>query len=255
MSKPSPTPDVLRAHRFVAAYPPPGRLIQCGVTGAHLYGFPSLDSDVDLKGLHSAPLDLLLGLDEPKETHDVLLDFEGVEHDLTTHEVAKALRLLLRGNGNILERFLSPFQLVQSEEVEALQSLARGAISKRFVGHYRGFFRGMQREHGLHHRAKTLLYSYRVALTGAHLLSTGELVGDVTTLAPRYGFESVLALVRLKAELGEKTVLDEATERPHCERWPELEKLLQRSLTNSSLPDEPPNRSALNQWLLDLRRG
>ena len=52
----------------------------------------------------------LLGLDRPQETHDVLTDFEGLEHDLTTHEAAKALTLLLQGNGNVLERLLSSHQ-------------------------------------------------------------------------------------------------------------------------------------------------
>ncbi len=42
------TPDLERACRFLAVHPPPGVLLQCGITGAHYYGFPSPDSDVDL---------------------------------------------------------------------------------------------------------------------------------------------------------------------------------------------------------------
>jgi len=51
-AKPLPVPfppDLSRARRFVAAHPPPGDPIVVAVTGAHLYGFPSPDSDVDLK--------------------------------------------------------------------------------------------------------------------------------------------------------------------------------------------------------------
>lgn len=111
-----------RALRFLHAHAPPGALLQCGVTGAHAYGFLSPDSDVDLKGLHLTPTEQVLGLDAPRETHDVLVDFEGVEHDLTTHEAGKALGLLARGNGNVLERLLSPLQLVESTSTPCASS-------------------------------------------------------------------------------------------------------------------------------------
>ena len=38
------------------------------VSGAHLYGFPSPDSDVDLRGCHKLPLSDVVGLDTPRET-------------------------------------------------------------------------------------------------------------------------------------------------------------------------------------------
>jgi hypothetical protein len=109
------TPDErARALRFLDAHAPPGTLLQCGVTGAHAYGFLSPDSDVDLKGVHLAPTAALLGLGGPKETHDVLVYFEEVEHDLTTHEAAKALGLLARGNGNERSRGRSERMVVES---------------------------------------------------------------------------------------------------------------------------------------------
>ena len=248
-------PDLEKAERFLAAYPPPGRLIQCGVTGAHFYGFPSPDSDLDLKGVHLAPTRTLLGLDRPQETHDVLTDFEGLEHDLTTHEAAKALTLLLQGNGNVLERLLSPFQLVESEEAEALAELARGAVSQAFYRHYRGFFGGMQREHGVKGRAKTMLYAYRVALTGVPLLETGEVVGDVRVLGPAYGFDEVSELVELKAAAAEKAPLGEAEDARFRARWPALEARLEEARARSTLPEAPTNRGAMNEWLVRLRGG
>ncbi len=248
-------PDLERARRFLAAHPPPGALLQCGVTGAHYYGFPSPDSDVDLKGVHLAPTRAWLGLDRPAETHDVLTDFEGVEHDLTTHEVGKALGLLLRGNGNVLERFTSPLQVVESEDVDALAELARGAVSKRFAGHYRGYFEGMCREHERAEapRAKKLLYVYRVALTGVHLLRTGEVRGDVSANAAEHGVEDVEELVRAKAELGEKSAIDPALDAKHRARWPMLAALLADALAESPLPDGATNRAEVDAWLVARR--
>jgi predicted nucleotidyltransferase len=248
-------PDLDRARRFVEHTRPPGEVIVCGITGSHFYGFPSADSDVDMKGIHVAPLRAMLGLNEPPPTHDRLEIFEGVEHDLTTHEAKKALSLLLRGNGNMLERILTPIQLYESEDLNALRALAQGAVAKRFFPHYRGFLTAMKREHEKSDapRAKKLLYAYRVALTGAHLMLTGELRGDVIANADEHGISGVRELVQHKAEHGEKCALDPALDAEHRARWPALEALLVQSFVKSPLPEDPPNAAAMDAWLIDRR--
>ena len=55
-----------RLQRFVAAQPYP--LLFATISGAHLYGFPSPDSDFDLRGAHVLPLVRVIGLDVPDET-------------------------------------------------------------------------------------------------------------------------------------------------------------------------------------------
>jgi RNA repair pathway DNA polymerase beta family len=55
-----------RLHRIVAAQPYP--LLFATISGAHLYGFPSPDSDFDLRGAHVLPLDAVVGLDVRDET-------------------------------------------------------------------------------------------------------------------------------------------------------------------------------------------
>ena len=47
-----------RLHRIVAAQPYP--LLFATISGAHLYGFPSPDSDFDLRGAHVLPLEKVL---------------------------------------------------------------------------------------------------------------------------------------------------------------------------------------------------
>src|SRR5262249_36553723 len=47
------TPNLEIARRFLDAHGPEGRLL-VGITGAHFYGFPSPDSDIDMKGIHLA---------------------------------------------------------------------------------------------------------------------------------------------------------------------------------------------------------
>src|SRR5688572_13227944 len=55
-----------RLHRIVAAQPYP--LLFATISGAHLYGFPSPDSDYDLRGAHVLPLDAVVGLEVRDET-------------------------------------------------------------------------------------------------------------------------------------------------------------------------------------------
>ncbi len=243
-------PDLDIARRFLEARPAPGPILQCAITGAHNYGFPSEDSDLDIKGLHLAPSHQIIGLGKAREAHDALEIFEGVECDLTTHEAKPALVSLLNGNGNMLERFTSPFQLVPG--FEELADLARASVSKASFRHYNGYLKGMRHEHGLKHRAKTALYCYRVALTGTHLLNTGEIEPNLTILAPNYGLD-VQELIDFKREHGEKCRLPEDLDAKHMGAFEGLENGLLQACEQSRLPRVPTNRDAVEAWLVAHR--
>lgn len=247
-------PDTALAGRFLATRPIPGRLLLCGVTGAHHYGFPSPDSDLDLKGIHLAPTEALLGLSVPAETWDETEWFEGVECDLTSHELGKAMHLLLRGNGNMLERILSPYQVVRTDELAELQALARASVGKQVYGHYRGYFAGMQREHAREPRTKSMLYTYRVALTGIHLLTTGELEADVSVNGPRYGVPEVVELVALKAAAKEKASLPADLDARFRAGWERLAVALDTAHAESALPEAARNAAEIERWVVARRK-
>ena len=52
--------------RQVEQHPYP--LLFATISGAHLYGFPSPDSDFDLRGAHVLPLEKVVGLEARDET-------------------------------------------------------------------------------------------------------------------------------------------------------------------------------------------
>ncbi|MCB0126208.1 MAG: nucleotidyltransferase domain-containing protein, partial [Caldilineaceae bacterium] len=54
-----------RLQKIVAQQPHP--LLFVTISGAHLYGFPSPDSDWDLRGMHVLPVDAFLGLGGPRD--------------------------------------------------------------------------------------------------------------------------------------------------------------------------------------------
>jgi len=68
----------------------PYRLVFATVSGAHLYGFPSPDSDYDLRGCHVLPIWEVVGLDPGRETVESSTTEDGLEVDLVTHDVPTA---------------------------------------------------------------------------------------------------------------------------------------------------------------------
>src|ERR1700753_3827706 len=92
-------------HRIVAAQPYP--LLFATISGAHLYGFPSPDSDFDLRGAHILPLEKIAGLEVEDETVQDSRIIEGLEMDIVSHDARKFFGLLLKKNGYVLEQLLS----------------------------------------------------------------------------------------------------------------------------------------------------
>jgi predicted nucleotidyltransferase len=85
--------DVAASHQFP--------LVFATVSGAHLYGFPSPDSDWDLRGVHILPVRDVAGLDRGPGTIEVARKTDDLDLDLVTHDAEKFFRhaLLLRLRG------------------------------------------------------------------------------------------------------------------------------------------------------------
>ncbi|WP_432094946.1 nucleotidyltransferase domain-containing protein [Streptomyces sp. bgisy100] len=160
-------------------------LVFATVSGAHLYGFPSRDSDIDLRGAHLLPVRDLIGLEEAEETRSRMAVRDGTELDLVTHDLRKFARLMLRRNGYVLEQLLSPLVVRTSPVHTELAALAPGAVTRHHAHHYRGFAATQWRLFGKTGELKPLLYTFRALLTGIHLMRSGEVVAHLPTLADR----------------------------------------------------------------------
>jgi predicted nucleotidyltransferase len=224
------------------------------LSGAHAYGFPSPDSDLDLKAVHTEATRRLLGLDPPSPHASRMETIREVEVDYTSNEVGPVLGGVLAGNGNYIERFLGDLVLHQAPELAELRPLVRRALSRRVYRHYRGFATQQRTAFETADRptAKKLLYVLRTALTGMHLLRTGDVVTDVTRLAGEYGFEQVPALIEIKRG-GERVPLDGAAVDEWRPRLDRLFELLDRARGESALPDESSGRTELEDWLVEHR--
>jgi uncharacterized protein len=223
------------------------------LSGAHAYGFPSPDSDLDLKAIHVARTIDLVGFETPAPTFDRAEIIDGVEIDYTSNELAHALLGILAGNGNFIERALGRLIVEKSALFDDLSRLTSRSLSRRVHRHYKGFAQNQLRFLDRNPTAKKLLYVLRTALTGTHLLETGELEADLTRLMDRYGLSDASELVERK-RAGERVDLDA----PMLERWmPRLSDVfarLDRARDESPLPEDPQNEAEVRAWLLEVRR-
>jgi predicted nucleotidyltransferase len=248
-------PRLSRLQAIAAAQPFP--LLFATVSGAHLYGFPSPDSDWDLRGVHVLPPAQLLGLDEGPPTIEVAEDQPGLELDLVTHDAKKFFELMLRRNGYVLEQLFSPLIVHTTPEHAELREIARGCITRHHRHHYRGF---AETQWSLFHkesppRVKPLLYVYRVLLTGVHLMRTGELEANLVLLNEVFRLPQLPELIARKTGGAEKGTLPQGDLAFHEREFHRLVTLLEESAEASALPEAPTTRPALNDLLLRLRLG
>lgn len=249
-----------RLHRIVAAQPYP--LLFATISGAHLYGFPSPDSDFDLRGAHVLPLEMVLGLDAKHETVESAKIIDGLDMDIVSHDVKKFIGLLLKPNGYVLEQLFSPLIVhttAHHEELKALCSPGQsgtGVVTKHHANHYFGFaetqWKLFLKESP--RRVKPLLYVYRVLLTGIHLMRTGQIEANLVTLNQEFQLPCIPDLVGRKT-CGEDSPLTDADITFHESEYQRLRDVLQSAYETSPLPGSPDasTRQALNDLLVRIR--
>lgn len=244
-----------RLHAIASSQPYP--LLFATVSGAHLYGFPSPDSDWDLRGVHVLPPTEIVGLKEGPDTLTIEELRGDLELDLVTHDVKKFFGLMLRRNGYVLEQLFSPLVLLTTPEHAELKEIAQGCVTRYHNHHYLGF---AQTQWDLFakenpRRVKPLLYVYRVLLTGIHLMKTGEVEANLVHLNEHARLPQIADLVARKLSGPEKSTLEDGDFGFHEAEVSRLRQKLEEAGQTSSLAEEPTARDALNDLLVRVRLG
>jgi predicted nucleotidyltransferase len=244
-------------HRITAAQPYP--LLFATISGAHLYGFPSPDSDFDLRGAHVLPLTKVLGLEVRDETVEDSRVIEGLEMDIVSHDVKKFFGLLLKKNGYVLEQLYSPHIVQATLEHAELKEIAKGCITRHHSHHYFGFSETQWELFAKEspRRVKPLLYVYRVLLTGIWLMRTGEVEANLVTLNETFRLPYLPDLIARKLAGPEQSTLDDADLAFHQGEYERLRLQLQAAHDASTLREMPDEttRAALNDLLVRVRLG
>lgn len=231
----------------------PHELVFMTVSGSHLYGFPSADSDFDLRGSHLIPGADLWSLDAPRETLEPKADTEAGLVEIVSHDLRKFVRLLLKHNGYVLEQITSPLVVRTSPTHAEVLRLIPGVLTKGHYFHYRGFYHSERKEYDRSEprSIKKLLYSYRVLMTGCVLLREQVVEASLPALNQRFGFRFLDELIELKAA-GERVGLQD--DRPYVGELERLEAELDRAHEESTLPERPSVRDELDRLIIDARR-
>ncbi len=231
------------------AYP----LLFVTVSGSHLYGFPSYDSDVDLRGAHILPIERVVGLYTERETIESMETVDGTEIDLVTHDVKKYFEMLLGRSGNVLEHIYSPLIQHGTPYFEELREIAKGCVTKNHGHAYRGYAQSVWKSVKKAPKLKPLLYVFRVLLTGLHLMKTGDVEANLMRLTQRYRLPYLDELIAMKLQGSEQTLLDDVDMQFYEQEYHRLVRKLDDARMGSELPEEPRAKPELHDLLVRLR--
>jgi hypothetical protein len=225
------------------------------LSGAHAYGFPSPDSDLDLKCIHVAPTSKIVGLTEISDPPDRIETVDGVELDYGSNELAVALRGAIKGNGNFLERFLGDLALGgDAALLDDARAVVRPLLSRRIARHYGGFAMSQLKAFDEKPTAKRALYVIRTSATGRYCLARGLLATDIARTAEFVptGVDELLAIKRS----GETAPLPAELAAAWRARLVDAIAAVDAALAASVLPVEPSDAAlaAVDAWLVGVRQ-
>jgi uncharacterized protein len=233
----------------------PYPLLFATISGAHLYGFASPDSDYDIRGAHVLPTSEVVGMKPLQETVESSEVRGGMQIDLVTHDIKKFFTLLLKNNGYVLEQLYSPLIARSGSVHQELKSIARRCITRHHAHHYLGFAATQWKLFAKEEqpRVKPLLYVYRVLLTGIYLMKSGRVEANLEQLNAEFKLPQVPGPISAKVSGSEKGALGEQDIQFHRKEYERLRKELENAFESSSLPETPSAHSDLNDLLVRTR--
>ena len=134
-------------------------------TGSRAWGFPSPDSDFDVRMIYVHKTNWYLSVNEARDTLERM--FENRELDITGWELKKALTLMGKSNPALLERIQSPIVYRADEEfVQDMQEIAWSHYSRiTAIHHYYSMAKKIADEFSdrNEYKLKKLFYALRTA--------------------------------------------------------------------------------------------
>jgi len=230
-----------------------GEVIYLTISGSHLYGVPSKDSDIDYRGAFITGTENLLGL---FRKNDVI----SLKPDIVVFEVAKELSLAVKGNCNVLEHIFSEPIYATSDYLEMRSIMANSLPRNGLYESYRGMaYHNYHKfiESGRNRSVKKYLYVVRGLMAGIYVLETGRVEPSLFKLNSYFGYPVVDVLREAKtsgvlsneaSKLIEKGCVDETITI--------LFDRIDDAYSESSLQDEVDENTVdrLNEWLVNLRK-
>lgn len=164
-------------------------------TGSRAWGFPSPDSDYDIRVIYVHKNDWYLSVNDHKDTLDIML--ENNDLDISGWELKKALGLLRKSNPPLLERIQSPIiYQADAEFTHDIFQTARSCYSKiATMHHYLSMAKKMMEEIAdkEEFKLKKFFYALRTATVCKWIVEKEEM--------PPIEFQKVFSKLNLDTQL------------------------------------------------------
>ena len=210
-------------------------------TGSRAWGFPSPDSDYDVRLIYAHRPEWYLTVGTPKDSIEAMYEERMI--DISGWELRKALRLLSKSNAALLERLQSPIVYAANPDFLAdVRPLADRAYSRvATLNHYLSMGQKLladMRAGGPDYRLKKFFYTLRCATLCQWILDREDVPPIVFTEAYRGVNLPVNLQQRIEALIALKAERDEAyRHRGEAELFTFVEAAFQRAeAARASLP-------------------
>lgn len=202
-------------------------------TGSRAWGFPSPDSDYDVRMIYKHETDWYLSLGEKKDTIEFMS--EDGELDITGWDIKKCLKLMWKSNGALLERVQSPIVYRHEKDIAAVlkdyseKCFAPIAAMNHYLGMAKNTFADVDGIAEI--KLKKLFYALRASLACKWIVEKDSVPPIVfETMVAELDFDS-----SLKTKIRDLVYLKSGKTESYIHKAePELNKLITDELTRSA---------------------
>jgi len=181
-------------------------------TGSRAWGFPSPDSDYDVRFIYMHLPEWYVSLSEKKDSIQMMLD-DG-ELDMSGWDIRKALRLANKSNASMIERMQSQMVYMSNPSFvnEMLEIIGQRYSPVATMYHYLSMAKKFSHELEGSGKLKTLFYALRSAMACKWIISQDEMPPiDFKIMLDRLGLDesfkkNVSQLIDLKSQVDESYV-------------------------------------------------
>ena len=232
-----------------------GNLMNAYISGSHLYGWESKDSDIDIRGCFVLKKENFLGLTIPIEVIEIKTNNEN--EDIVLFELKKLINLALKGNCNILEE-LNSSQFYKQADFIKLKQLINNAFGKKGIyNSYRGMAEKNYKNFILQGKntIKKYLYVFRGLMAGIYVLQTGIIKPNIEDLNKHFKIKEVTKLLEIKKAGLENEPLKELEEGVLDKKIKWLFDKIDEAYIKSKIPEQPTKKEIeeINQFIVKLR--
>lgn len=227
-------------------------------TGSRAWGFPSPDSDYDVRLIYKHEEDWYLGLSEKKDTLEFMLDDGDI--DITGWDLRKALRLLWKSNAALLERLQSPIIYKADEKfIDQIGHLAEPHYSQiTTIHHYLGLAQKCLADiqQAPSYKLKTFFYALRTSVACLWIIEKSQVPPiEFGKMVDELNFDK-----KLKDRIGALIALKHTVNESYYHTGEEeviafIEKnILTAKETANNLPASQKNQQQLESFFIETLR-